>query len=303
MTADLEGAVAALAADRESGASTLLARAVVVLQQARAAGGGALERLAPRVARTQPAMAPMWLAAGLALADAQDAGDRLDRFVRQAGRALEAVARLAADLVEAERPGGAEMERRVVTCSFSQSVLGACRTLAARRPLVVACAEGRPALEGRRLAAALAGSGIAAVCYADAAVGVALGGSLALLVGADAVTPDWFVNKVGTGALAALAVRAGIPVYVLAARDKFLPAGLAPLLTLRGGAAEEIWAGPPAGVEVRNPYFEPVPLDLVSALVTDSGVVEAGLAGAICEANGRWMGRGLELLRSSVEAG
>jgi len=40
-----------------------------------------------------------------------------------------------------------------------------------------------------------------------------------VLVGADAVGDEWFVNKVGTAAICALAIQSGVPVYVLAGRD------------------------------------------------------------------------------------
>ena len=298
MTLDLEAAAGALAADRESGASALVARAVSLLAQARGEGREVLDRAAALVCRAQPAMAPLWNAAGLALADAADQGIRLERFAQQSGRALEAIARLAADLVE-DNGGG---ERRLATCSSSGSVLAACQALAARGPLRVACAEGRPALEGRQLAARLAASGIAVDFYSDAGLGHGLRHSEALLVGADAVAPGWFVNKAGTAALAALAAHTGLPVYVLAGRDKFLPAGLAQRLSLGGGSPAELWARPAARVTVHNPYFESIPLDLVAALVTDTGVIGAGLAAEVCAANSRLMGPGLERLRALTAA-
>jgi translation initiation factor 2B subunit (eIF-2B alpha/beta/delta family) len=238
-------------------------------------------------------MAPMWIAAALALADAADDRPRLERFAQQAARSPAAVARLAADLIAGDEP---LRGRRVVTCSFSGAVLACCRALAARAPLRVACAEGRPAFEGRRLATLLAADGIAVDFYSDAGIGEALEGSAALVLGADAVAPGWFVNKTGTAALAALAQYRGVPAYLLAGREKFLPDRLAALVSLSGGPPGELWEAPPAGVDVRNCYFERIPLEFVAAVVTDTGVAEAGAVAEICDAVGRQLGDGVELL-------
>ncbi len=295
---ELEAAVAALAADRASGASGLVARAVALLRQVRDAEPALLVRAAVLVCRAQPSMAPLWNAAGLALADAGDKGTRLERFAAQAARSLTAIARVASDLIEADLVG----ERRIVTWSSSASVRAACHAIAGRGPVRVACAEGRPALEGRQLAASLAAAGLAVELYSDAGLGGCLPGSTAVLVGADTVAPGWFINKCGTAALAALAVHAGVPVYLLAGRDKFLPAELTGRVSLSGGPPAEIWEAPPPGVAVRNPYFESIPLDLVAALVTDAGVVGTGLASEVCEANSRLMGPGAERLSSLAAA-
>ena len=44
-------------------------------------------------------------------------------------------------------------------------------------------------------------------------------------------------------------------------------------MSVREGAPAEIWETPPPGVVVRNPYFEPTPLDLVASVISDIGVV------------------------------
>jgi translation initiation factor 2B subunit (eIF-2B alpha/beta/delta family) len=92
----------------------------------------------------------------------------------------------------------------------------------------------------------------------------------AVLVGADAVAEEWFVNKCGTGLLAAAASFHGVPVYVLAGREKLVAD--AARLELRSGPAVEVWESPPAAVEVRNPYFERVSARLATAFVSDAGV-------------------------------
>ena len=39
----------------------------------------------------------------------------------------------------------------------------------------------------------------------------------------------------------------------------------------------------PAGVTVRNPYFERTPLDIVTAIISDIGVLGTGMVPDVCE--------------------
>ena len=120
-------------------------------------------------------------------------------------------------------------------------------------------------------------------CYADGAIGRALEGADAMVVGADAVGPDWFLNKTGTRMLAALAATEGVPVYVVASRDKFVGRAIASRLAIPQKPPAEVWDNAPAGVEVRNLYFEPTPLDLVTSVITDVGVLGSGTIPDVCE--------------------
>jgi translation initiation factor 2B subunit (eIF-2B alpha/beta/delta family) len=154
--------------------------------------------------------------------------------------------------------------------------------LAGSHALHVACSEGRPALEGRRLASTLAASGIPVTYYSDAALGHALVSSDAVLVGADAIAPEWFLNKSGTRMLAAAAAQHGLPVYVVATRDKFVSHSIAARIVVTEGAPAELWKTPADGVTVRNPYFERTPLDWVASVMSDIGVLGAGMVPDVC---------------------
>jgi translation initiation factor 2B subunit (eIF-2B alpha/beta/delta family) len=121
--------------------------------------------------------------------------------------------------------------------------------------------------------------------FSDAAIGQALDGADAVLVGADAVAPTFFLNKSGTRMLATAAGLHGVPVYVVATRDKFISLAIATRLENREGPPAEVWESPPAGVSVRNPYFERIPLDLVSSVITDAGVIGAGSVPEFCSAH------------------
>jgi translation initiation factor 2B subunit (eIF-2B alpha/beta/delta family) len=267
--------VAAIARDHRSGASALLRRALAVLRRAAATGPASLERLSPLVCLAQPSMGAIWNAVCAAL-DAADPVSVLDRFERQTDRGEQAATRVAATLL-CEGDGAL----RLATCSASGTVTSVFEAVGARRPLRVACAEGRPVNEGRGMATRLAAAGLAVDMYTDAGLGTALSSNDALLLGADAVSGDWFINKAGSAQLAALAVELHVPVYVVASREKFVPPRIAALLQLRQGPAAEVWDQPPRGVTVRNPYFERVPLTLVRAVLSDR-VLDAGQVRKSC---------------------
>lgn len=281
---DLTQEIAALAADRESGASEILQRVIAVLERVMSRPQAARLFIARAVCRAQPGMAPAWNAA-LAAASADEQPARFERFVQRVRRAPGAMTRLLGELFADPQPRtrtAPPAPLSLVTLSHSASVRQALEALAGNRALHVACAEGRPALEGRRLAAALAQAGARVTLFSDAAIAEALHEADAVVVGADAVAADWFMNKVGTRMLAAAAGLGGVPVYVVAGREKFCAPALAPFIVPRDGATDEIWGAPPRTVAVRNPYFERVPLDLVAAVVTDAGVMPAANVAAFC---------------------
>jgi ribose 1,5-bisphosphate isomerase len=274
---ELDQRICRVAADRDAGASELLDEVIAILRSA-LASGGPIGPVAQRVCRAQPSMAPVWNAA-LAAVAAADAPERFERFAQRIARGPAALTRFAVHLFAGDAPAS---PLRVVTLSFSRSVLLVLESLARTRALHVACSESRPAREGRRLASRLAAAGTPVIFFSDAAIAHALASADAVLVGADAIAPDWFFNKSGTRMLAAAAAQQGVPVYVMATRDKFVSGDVAGRLTVKEGAPGEIWDAPPPGVTVRNPYFEPTPLDLVASVVSDIGILGVGMVPDVC---------------------
>jgi ribose 1,5-bisphosphate isomerase len=268
--------IAALAANKTAGAAELLAEALDILFAARAADAD-MREIARAVCEAQPTMAPLWNAAAAATADDPE---RLNQFAARARRAPAILARYAAAHFADDDP---QRPLHVVTISFSSAVVVVLEALRGLRPLAVSCSESHPALEGRRVAAHLAASAVPVTYFGDAAIGHALPGADAVIVGADAIAPSWFLNKSGTRMLAAAAAQQGIPVYVAATRDKFVGRELSARLVIRNGDPGEVWANPPSGVEVRNPYFESIPLDLVTAVICDIGVLGTGMIPDVCE--------------------
>ena len=153
---------------------------------------------------------------------------------------------------------------------------------AGRTPMVVAT-ETRPVLQGARLTAwELTRAGIPVTVITDSMAGarMAAGDIGAVLVGADAVARNGDVaNKIGTYGLAVLAEHHGIPFYVAAPRSTFdatLATGAD--IPIEERAHDEVRAGPdgpavPDGAAVSNPAFDVTPHRLVTALITDVGVI------------------------------
>ena len=273
---ELRVRIARMASNRESGATGLRDEAIEVLRAVR--GTDALLPAARALCDAQPSMAPIRNAAIEAIASVDDAG-RFERFAERTVRGSRLLARIAADHFS----GPANDPFRCATLSASSAVRAAIDAVRARRPVEVWCSESRPALEGRAFAASLAEAGVLVTCLTDSGLGGALPHVEAVLVGADAVAPDRFLNKSGTHMLAAAAAHRGLPVYVLATRDKFVSAPVAATLRIRDADPAEVWDQAPGGVTVRNTYFEWTPLDVIASVITDAGVLGTGVIPQVCE--------------------
>ena len=283
----LAARVQAIADDHLSGASTLLRQAVAVLVDAAPFGAGTVDTVARALCAAQPAMAPLWNAAALAVG--VDGVDAVRRLAAQVQRAPRALARVFAELLAGTRsPRSGDRPIAIATISASESVRLCLEALDRSTDLHVVCTEARPLFEGRRMAADLTAAGVEVTLCTDAAVSAVVEASAiqldAIVVGADAVTPRWFVNKCGSRQLIAAVGTDGVPTYVVASRDKFIGPMLASELTPSGGPPEEVWRTPPPAVIVANPYFEKVPIEAVAMFVTDAGPVGPGSVLDLCRA-------------------
>lgn len=175
------------------------------------------------------------------------------------------------------------------------TALGVVQVLAADgRDVHVYVDETRPWLQGARLTAwELGHAGVPYTLIADAAAGwlLARGEVDAVLVGADRIAANGdTANKVGTYPLAVLAARHGVPFYVVAPTatlDADAADGAAIPVEMRGAAEVTSFAGrrvAPAGAAALNPSFDVTPAELVTAIVTEAGVLRAPYAPAIAAA-------------------
>ena len=144
--------------------------------------------------------------------------------------------------------------------------------------------ETRPLLQGARLTAwELGEAGVEVTLITDGmAASVMQRGKIdAVFVGSDRIARNGDVaNKIGTYGVAVLAHRHGIPFYVVAPLSTFDP-------ELRSGAeipieerapdeVSSLLGNPaaPRNVDVFNPAFDVTPAELVTAIVTEVGILE-----------------------------
>lgn len=164
------------------------------------------------------------------------------------------------------------------------TALGVIRSAAeAGKKISVIADETRPFLQGARLTAwEMVQENIPLTLITDNMAGhlMAHGEVDAVIVGTDRVAANGDVaNKIGTYMVAVLARRHNIPFYVacpLSTIDLNLASGTE--IPIEERAPEEVtgfrdcqWAA--HGVKVRNPAFDVTPAELVTALITEKGVV------------------------------
>jgi len=145
--------------------------------------------------------------------------------------------------------------------------------------------ETRPLLQGSRITAyELKENGVpvTVICDSMAATVMSQGKVAAVIVGTDRVAANGDVaNKIGTLQVAILAKHYGIPFYVAAptssidmklATGKEIPIEERDPSEITNGMG---WQTAPDGVDVYNPAFDVTPHELVTALITEKGVITA----------------------------
>jgi methylthioribose-1-phosphate isomerase len=144
--------------------------------------------------------------------------------------------------------------------------------------------ETRPALQGARLTAfELSRDGFDCTLISDTAVGSVMSSGRVnkVIVGADRITKDGNVfNKIGTYQVAVLANRHRVPFYPAAPWSTFDMARTYDQVVVEERSFDEVTKIrgrrlAPAGVPVFNPAFDRTPPELVTAIVSDRGVIDS----------------------------
>jgi methylthioribose-1-phosphate isomerase len=176
--------------------------------------------------------------------------------------------------------GGIGTALGVIRCAFEAGTLSRCFVT-----------ETRPLLQGARLTTwELSRAGIPATLLPDTAAAalVASGRVQAVITGADRIAANGdTANKVGTYGLALAAARSGVPFYIAAPRSTFdfdCPDGESIPIEFRhaaevGGYGGQRWV--PDGLDAFNPAFDVTPADLITAFVTERGVLRPPFPEAI----------------------
>jgi translation initiation factor eIF-2B subunit delta len=281
--ADIAGLIDQLAEDHTSGAAELAGKAsrVLVLLAEQTEADDLTSFLSEvgvtgkKLCHAQPSMAPLfnlansvgWSLEGVL--DLEGARRRVRGAAQSFASELQSGSERIADRTLSLITDGAT----VLTHSRSSTVLAALLLARGRgQDFRVISTESRPLYEGRTLAQELSSEGVATTLVTDAAVTRFLGQADLVLVGADSLSRDGLVNKTGTRGVALAARASGVPFYALCGTEKFLPAGY-PFFEIENKDPEEVWPGFPPGVTVLNPYFDVTPLENVTAVVTEDGIL------------------------------
>jgi methylthioribose-1-phosphate isomerase len=170
-----------------------------------------------------------------------------------------------------------------LACTSWGTALGVIRSAVQRgKDVKVLSCETRPLLQGARLTSwELSQDGIDVTVITDsmAAYLMRKGEIDCVIVGADRITRDSVFNKIGTYMHAVCAHHHNIPFYVAAPISTFDPDKLEGEIIIEERGREEITTCGnrtivPDGVKVRNLAFDATPMDLISAIITEKGILK-----------------------------
>ena len=275
-TSSQEEVLQGIRQDSRSGAAQLAQRGAKLLLDALKQGKGEeIRALGKALVDAQPAMAPIinlvnhLFQAIESLEDPQEIREKgraaVQGFLDSLITALERIKVHALALLQGKKV--------VMTLSYSSTVVG---VLVLAQGIEVICPESRPLCEGLRTAKELGAKGIRTRLVADLAALSLVKESDLVLVGADAITPEGAVNKIGTYGLALAAREGKIPFYVLAGTEKFLPSPFSKTLRIEKKDPTEITCETIPHGKVENVYFDLTPLDLITGVVTQEGAIAGG---------------------------
>ena len=169
-----------------------------------------------------------------------------------------------------------------LACSSWGTALGVIRSAvnAGKKVNVISC-ETRPLMQGARLTAwELARDGIDVTTITDSTAAHLMrkGAIDAVVVGADRITRDAVFNKIGTYMHAVCAHHHAIPFYVAAPLSTFDAnnAEKDVIIEERGRDEVTIMGGRtyvPEEAQVKNYAFDATPMELVTAIITETGVL------------------------------
>lgn len=200
-------------------------------------------------------------------------------FVVWLDAGLDEIARIGADLI---RDGD-----RLFLYSMSSTVYRMIEGAIARGKRVsVVTTESRPTNEGLVTLERLCPQGVSVDIGIDAAMTPLMRDCTAVYVGSDDVTSAGdCLAKVGCYATALVARHYGIPYYIAGDTSKFDPSSLRGVpIKIREMEASLIVEGDvPEGGRVRNPVFEVVPAPLITAYVTELGILHPGAVYQVME--------------------
>lgn len=282
MTDDIQQRILQVCNDREHGSRWLVREAVLILRdlaQAKIASPDEHMRRLYAAARQLAGARPAMAAFSSTVSHLLNVRGGPEAVAQQATRLLNEYDNAPARIGAYAQP---YLKGCLMTCSISGTVL---EVLAACHQQIghIIALEGRPRYEGRTMAQELLQRGFAVTVITDAQADIFLPQCQAVVVGADSILANGDVlNKAGTALLGWAAQGHHIPFYVLCEALKISPGRWADdpahqqenLHMLEEKEGEEVWDQSAPGLTVRNFYFDRTPAALVSAWITERGILD-----------------------------
>jgi len=290
ISAEIISLIEEIKSDKVHGASQLARQAVEVLKMAaeRSQADNLNEfqleqrEVGERLMSARPAMAPVSnIVARLLKAISQKSVEmdlpsircftisRADEVIKESLQAIAQIAQYGSELIT---DGD-----RIMTHSYSSTVVAVLKEAFTKyRDVEVITTRSGPGRTGEKIAQELEYYGIPVTFIDDAAMGLYLSTVSKVVVGADRVCADGkVINGIGTYQLALAAKMAGIPFYVFCETLKFDPRLKGDEVDLEEKDTSEVvgLGRLPPKVRVRNPYFDITPLELVTGIVTENGLL------------------------------
>ncbi len=279
--------------DKTHGASQLARQAASVLKvaaersQAKSTDEFWLEQkeIGQRLMSARPAMAPVFnivahlldVISGKVVEMELDsvrhfAISRADEVV---GDSLQAIAQIAQYGSELITDGD-----KIMTHSYSSTVVAMLKAAFTKhRNVEVITTRSGSGRSGEIIARELGLYGMTVTFIDDAAMGLYLSTVNKVVVGADRICADGsLVNGIGTYQLALAGKKASIPLYVLGETLKFDPRLSSGEVDLEEKEPSEVIEPGrlPPEVRVKNPHFDITPLELITGIVTENGLLTPG---------------------------
>ncbi len=197
---------------------------------------------------------------------------KVDEVVGDSLRAIAQIAQYGSELI-------ADGDK-IMTHSYSSTVVAMLKAAFAEHGNVeVITTRSGPGGSGEMTARELGLYGMTITFIDDTAIGLYLSTVNKVVVGTDRICADGMVvNSVGTYQLALAGKKANIPFYVLCETLKFDPRVSGGEVDLEEKEPSEVIEPGrlPTEVRVKNPHFDITPLELITGIVTENGLLAPG---------------------------
>ncbi|MFC2006302.1 translation initiation factor eIF-2B [Chloroflexota bacterium] len=292
ISTEITGLIDEIKNDKTHGASELARQAVKILKVAaeRSGADNAKEflqeqkEIGQKLTSARPAMAPLFNSISHVLDIISGKAKEMDldsirwltisKADELVGDSLQSIAQIAKHGSRLIADGD-----RIMTHSYSSTVVAVLkRAFVEHSDIEVIVTRSGVSRAGERTAHELASCGISLTFIDDTAVGACLSTVDKIMVGADRVCADGkVVNGVGTYQLALVSEKANTPFYVSCETLKFDPRRKSNEVNLEEKEPSEVVdpARLPSEVRVKNPYFDITPLEMITAVVTENGLLTA----------------------------